>query len=122
MYDAPFFSTLVSEKLILYVSIALFIIVNAPPFFFKIRLSLLEIEASGVAIGKGGGREREKGDEHRRKRKSIHQEGKKKLPKKKKDFVLRQYVMNGRVDISSLFRLQTSVYKAVISGPTHPNW
>lgn len=93
-----------------------------PPFFFKIRLSLLEIEASGVAIGKGGGREREKGDEHRRKRKSIHQEGKKKLPKKKKDFVLRQYVMNGQVDISSLFRLQTSVYKAVISGPTHPNW
>lgn len=59
------------------------------PFFFKIRLGLLEIEASGVAIGKGGSREREKGDEHRRKRKSIHQEGKKKLPKKREGFCIK---------------------------------
>lgn len=63
----------------------------------------MEIEARGVAIGKGGGREREKGLEHRRGGEKMplvfHQEGKN-FPQNQKDFALRQqycnrHVMNG---------------------------
>lgn len=57
----------------------------------------MEIEARGVAIGKGGGREREKGPEHRRKRRrrenAFRISSGSKFPQKPKGFCIKTAVL-----------------------------